>query len=402
MYVKINFTQTTPQKTVWRIFEDIVSNSTITSTAALETRSQSYHPDLQVIDFENTEIIRSVDPTGVIARINSGDTNPGRWAFHLRQEVYDDPGTYYYYTVDTDGVNDYNRSKHKVSDTLDGDITTATSIPVNEANAQDFRGTFLNTVSPAYNPREYTGLDANLGDINSFKAYLTDVCFIYSYTTGSVGTTGYTDTFNSNLSYSGPILCMQYRRFDHFNNAGNGIIPVALSQTSSRGVSFGTNEHWINTINTNGTFNQNAPLRLFNMVDAGHRIGSSYPINYGQYVAHSVGYASYEHYPANAEAVVTTTGQPTNLTKSKVIDERVNYRHATFDLASNGYGLLPWGWTNNTRGNHGGNFTELNNVYVFNGDYQPGDEIGVGEKIYSIWPGYVGYTNRFGIAIPKE
>ena len=63
----------------------------------------------------------------------------------------------------------------------------------------------------------------------------------------------------------------------------------------------------------------------------------------------------------------------------------------------------PIGWENFTRGCHGGNVSEQAGIYVFNGDYQPGDVFALGGKVYMIWPLYgLGYASRIGISVPKE
>lgn len=403
MYVKLNFTTNVTQKTVWRIFQDIIATAGTTSIAAFQTRANtSYHPDLKVVDYANSEIIRGVDPTGVKAMIHNQNTFDSSFNFHLRQEVHDDPGTYYYISILSVGDNQ-SRSYFRVGDTLTGDIAAASSIGVGIANIDDFHGSNFDQVSPIYSPSAYLGYDATFGNtITGFKAYLTNNCFMFSFNSGTLGVTGYSDSFNTTASYSGPWMFMQYKRFDHHNNTGNGIIPLIFPNCDVSHIGFGQGVHWTNPVNTtaSGTGSNAAPFRAFNLINASHRIGSSYPTVYAPIVAHTVGYRSAEQIALSYE-VVDTSGIYDYSTR-KVIDERANYRHPTFDLNNSGYGLFPIGWSNLYLGNHGGNFTELNNVYVFNGEYQPGDELGIGEKVYTIWPGYVGYSNRFGIAIPKE
>lgn len=403
MYIKLNFTTNVTQKTVWRIFQDIIATSGTTSIAAFETRAEaSYHPNLKVVDYANSEIIRGVDPTGVEAMIHNQNTYDSSFNFHLRQEVHDDPGTYYYISVVSDGDNQ-SRSKLQIGDTLSGNIATASSIGVNIANVDDFHGTNINQVSPIYAPTTHIGYDTSFGnDVTGFKAYLTNNCFIFSMNSGTLGVTGYSDSFNTTASYTGPWMFMQYKRFDHHNNTGNGIIPLIFQNSDVSHQGFGKSVHWNNMMNTraSGTGDDNMPFRAFNLIDANHRIGSNYPTVYAPTVAHTVGYRSTEQHALNYEN--NDTAGINDLSVRKVIDSRANYRHPTYDLNNSGYGLFPIGWSNLYYGNHGGNCTELNNVYIFNGEYQPGDEMGIGEKVYTIWPGFVGYVDRFGIAIPKE
>ena len=51
----------------------------------------------------------------------------------------------------------------------------------------------------------------------------------------------------------------------------------------------------------------------------------------------------------------------------------------------------------------GGNITSKGKFYLFNGDYNPGDEYTYNNKTYVLWPlSYTGWTNRLAYAVPKE
>ena len=61
---------------------------------------------------------------------------------------------------------------------------------------------------------------------------------------------------------------------------------------------------------------------------------------------------------------------------------------------------MPFGWEANALGNHGGNASDQCGVYIFNGDYAPGDTFTYNGVLYMIWPMYSGYSNRVGLAVP--
>lgn len=415
MYIKLNFNTAMTAKGMWRLLTDIVNTSSVTSIAQLQARAAaaSYNGALNIpnLDVDNSEIIRTVDPVNTQMHIAVPGTQDYAWDCMIQQRVHDDPTTYYYGHMQSsteNGANDDDQAKFNVGTAVTssgGNIAAAGQLAPSLSNADDYRGTDINLTGQTYTGINYHHHDANgLGhNIYAIKAYITDECFLWSIYGGSgTGSSGYGTTFNNGDYYSGLRGMMQYRRYDHFNNPANGIIPMCWIQDMDdlARCGFGRNEHWIATVNTNSTLTTRAPFRAMNIVNASHRIGSSYPIEYFPHVAHMIGMRSYEQMHADYE---TRDGSGAgDLSVGKVIDSRANYRHPNSNLNANGYGLFPLGWTNTTKGNMGGNFTDLNNVYIFNGDYQPGDEIAVGEKLYSLWPGYVGYTNRFAIAIPKE
>jgi len=51
----------------------------------------------------------------------------------------------------------------------------------------------------------------------------------------------------------------------------------------------------------------------------------------------------------------------------------------------------------------GGDISAVSDIYLFNGDYTPGDEITDGNRTFIIMPfGFDPTTYRLGIAVPKE
>jgi len=399
---------------MWRLLTDIVNTSSVTSIAQLQARATaaSYNSALgvSVLDADNSEIIRTVDPVNTQMHIATPGTEDYSWDCIIQQRVHDDTSTYYYGHMESskeNGGNDDDQAKFNVGTAVTvggGNISGQSQLAPSVSNVDDFRGSNINLTGQTYTGINWFHHDAGgLGNnIQSIKAYITDECFVWSVYGGAVGSTGYGTTFNSGNSYSGLRGMLQYRRYDHFNNPGNSIIPMCWIQDMDdlARCGFGRDAHWNNPVNTNSALTTRAPFRAMNIVNASPRIGSTYPIEYFPHVAHMIGMRSYEQQDADYES--RDGSGVTDVSVGKVIDSRANYRHPSSDLNANGYGLFPLGWSNTTKGNMGGNFTDITNIYIFNGDYQPGDEIGVGEKVYSLWPGYHGYSNRFAIAIPKE
>lgn len=400
MYFKINFTSNSNQKSIWRIFTELVNNQNITSISQLQSISAagSWNSALTNIDWDSSEIIRTVDPINTKAQINSYRSSYGlEFYFTMEQQVYDDPSKKYYYRiVPNSNDNSANRGKLEVCNAISGSMDSAGIAPTITTN-DDLRGTRIDGVG-SKQTYGFVGNDGSLGsNIRTFCGYLTDTTFAW-YTTSEASPTGFGTTFNNSGTYSGVFLNSQYRRFDHHNNTDNDIIPWLYTYPYATAAGWGANHTWVNHVNTNNIYG-NHNLTAFNMVDASPRIGNSYPIRYFEKVAHTIGSASAEN-KIFVSTYLDTAG--TGTTYSKTISSVADERFPTSDLNGNGFGLLPLGWTNTTRGNMGGDITSLSNIYIFNGDYYPGDEFAIGEKTYAIWPGFVGYTNRIGIAIPKE
>jgi len=400
MYIKLNFTRDENQKTIWRLFTYIVNDSNITSISQLQSISSSQNWNNDVIggvDFTTSEIIRTVDPTNTVCHISSHNTYDD-FFFTMEQQVYDDPTTKYYLRYETQSPSTgLGEVIMKVSDAVVNDLSTTEQIPVSVTHSDDFRGL---DVVPTGSLTTY-GLIADDGalgtNLRTFSAYLTDTTLLW-YTTSEATPVGFGTTFNNNSKYSGVAIHSQYERYDHHNNAGNGIIPWVYTFPWTSAAFWGNGNHWSQEVNLNRK-SDNHNIRFFNIVDAKTRIGNDYPIEYDAMAAHVVGMRSAEFRPIDAGATDTSG---VGATYGKIIDSTAHVRHPTSDLNGSGFGLLPFGVSNTLKGNQGGDITSLSNVYIYNGDYYPGDEFALGEKLYTIWPGYTGYTNRFGIAIPKE
>jgi hypothetical protein len=91
----------------------------------------------------------------------------------------------------------------------------------------------------------------------------------------------------------------------------------------------------------------------------------------------------------------------TAATYGKGISNTAAERWPSADLSGTSFQLIPLGWNLDRYGNTGGNISDRSGFYLFNGDYQPGDEFALGGTTWSVWPLWAGYSARIGIAIPK-
>jgi hypothetical protein len=83
------------------------------------------------------------------------------------------------------------------------------------------------------------------------------------------------------------------------------------------------------------------------------------------------------------------------------VNTTASARYPTANLASTGFAMLPISWRHTVYGCFGGSLSDQSGIYIFNGDYSPGDEFIYNNQVYAIWPLYTGYTDRVGVAVPK-
>ena len=138
-----------------------------------------------------------------------------------------------------------------------------------------------------------------------------------------------------------------------------------------------------------------------NCVNAYPTTGSSFPIVVTPTVNWGIGSRYSDTAALNTKdngAVTTITG----VTYGAAIFNTVSTRYPSADLKTQTYGMLPLTWRHLYYYNAGGDASAQGNFYIFNGDYFPGDEYSYGGKTYKIIPTFIGYSQRVGIAIPKE
>lgn len=398
MLVKLNFTQNTRIDVAFRIFADIVNTASVTSVSALMSRANSdYHPTLlEGLDTTNSQIIRTVNPSLVKAHFsralnNSSGAAAGR--FTMEFSVYDDSSQKWHLQFSNTTTSTYNAIL-RIGNGLTGGTIESSQLPLSESiSTITAQGTEL-TISNSF--ADNTLMFAGAENIRTFWAYVTNNGLIWCATRVTTVANGFNVTYNNGANFIGPFFFSQYTRFDHHNNMGNGIIPVAYSNPRTAGTGFGLQTDYTTQRNPVYTGNvTNSPVRVINLISAAATAASTnWPMIYHLYVDHSVsGYGS----AAGASPLLTsTTGVGKRITTS------ASERYPTADRTLTGFALLPLGWTHTHYGNFGGNISDRSGFYLFNGDYQPGDEFSAQGKTWIVWPTFHGFADRLGIAIPKE
>jgi len=233
--------------------------------------------------------------------------------------------------------------------------------------------------------------------------YITDTCMIWGTTNTSTYNVGFGNTYSNSATSSGPWIYSQYTRFDYHNTNTNGIIPLVignLGRGSGAGFGSSTND-WVATENVLANSQNTQAFKVLNLVNAYPSTGASFPVVAFPTVNWGIGSRFTDTVALNATAAGGSTSIA-GLTYGAVINNTVSTRYPSADLKTLTYAMLPVTWRHLYYYNAGGDASAQGGFYVFNGDYFPGDEFTYSGKIYKIIPTWTGYSQRVGIAIPKE
>lgn len=417
MLIKLNYSSSTvlylPE--LFRVLREIINDSTITSIAALTRKAtaNSWTASLLAgLDTTTSYIIRTDSPDNThtkahIARPATASGNPYVFEFVLRQKLYDNANYHYYAVSATDGTipirtngtsTNSSFSLPEWSPTVAGSGTTVEGYVLNVTN-----GTNTASVVPS--------LSTSFSGGGCFHAYVTDTSFMWCVSPGA-SVTGWTPFANPIPFLIGPFLNSQYERRDHWNTSTSSIVPVvSIHGGRSGGGSFGETASDFTGI-INGENNSDPALSMYNAVaNTQPSTATSWSVatntsTYGWGVSYGLGRRYSDMYPLNA-TVATSTASLNAQVISAIISTTVGNKFPTPSLTSNGYPLFPLtfrrlGSTVNVS-TLGGNITSIGKMYIFNGDYIPGDEYIYNNKTYVLWPiGRYGPANRMAYAIPKE
>lgn len=463
MFIRLQYTSNKRIDTVFRTIVDIVNTASITSVAALRTRATDaeYHSSLLLgLDDANCKIIRTVNPTQTqaharltsatgykmtfrfpvhdagavftgsitdttltVTAVASGSLQPGHEILGGDNKITAQTsgttggtGTYtvsssqtvaeqsmtsqrVYYIQFFHNSSPVGLSNFLIGDSITGGLMSSSQVSLAAAEGSSASGTDL-TLGNSYSVSPFSLMSNNSApatQIRTFWMHITDTGMIWSTTNSTSYTNGWGPTYNNNLVQSGPFIYGQYTRYDSFNRDSNGIIPVMFSPPSASFQGFGQSSDYKNVINTQTGA---TALRVYNMVEAGPQAGSNWPLVYFPKVATTIGGQSLSSRVSNPDQKTTYSGAST--LEGKVVTTAAAERYPNADLRGTGYAVLPLGWENLIRGNFGGNMSEQFEVYVFNGDFQPGDIFGLNGKDYMVWPVYSGFADRVGLAVPME
>jgi hypothetical protein len=291
-----------------------------------------------------------------------------------------------------------------IGDSVTGGTVSSSQLPLSTADGGGgTAGTNL-TLGNGYTPTPValaTDVTAPANAIRTLWMHITDKGMIWSTTNSTSYANGWGPTYNNALLQSGPWMCGQYTRYDHFNTDDNGVIPVMFTSPRASGTGFGRSADYTIVNNPNyAVDNTSLPFEIYNMIQAEPQAGSSWPTVYFPNVSYTINGQSNGSYFMNTRTALSTVDANGQI--GKAITTAAAERYPSGNLLSTGFGLFPIGWEFLYFGNHGGNMSDQTGFYIFNGDYQPGDTFGLNGKVYMVWPVFNGFADRIGIAVPKE
>lgn len=410
MFIKLSFTSNTRASAVWRILADIINNQSVTSVSALQARftANSYSSTLtSAFDATNSLIVRTNTAANTVAHVaisNASYTTYQDIRFTLRQPVYDSAADYVYTQIRSSGQTAQIFTMD-VGTLITGGTMASSQVALtfSETDGNNVQQGTLLTLGGNNFGTSIAQLNASNGwdNIRTFWAYITDKCFYWATTNGTSYPVGWGTTYTDPTKQCGTFIQSQYTRYDYHNTMANGITPVLFNnQRATVGVGFGTTNDITGVQNINYNSTVVAPFRVHSIVSAAPQIGTAWPRIYNQYVNTTVAGRNSSHQELNRIQVQGTTSTATALSYAGALSTAASTRYPNATLTGTGFAMLPFGWECNFLGNHGGNVTDQSGVYVFNGDYTPGDTFTYNNTNYMVWPLYSGFSNRVGLAVP--
>jgi hypothetical protein len=412
MFIKLQYTSGKYIHECFRMLNAIINDPTITSATILESKFSGYAGDITLgFDSSRSTVIRTNDLTTTKShyyREAGSAVNRQNFRFTLEFQV-PDTSTKTYMQYNTYGaVQSTAICSLDVFDVLSGGTMASSQMGNSVLGATPSAyGTKLLPSGSTYQVNGAARIaDVTNGaqDIKTFWAYITDKSFVWCTTLFDDTNTGFGTTFNNSTRFTGPWINSMYSRYDYWNKDSNGIIPFYYTNPSAPGAGYGIAFDFNGIQNSQYTTNtySGPSARVFNIVDALPKVTTSFPIVTHPYVNTRIGFKS-NYNTAHIGQTVGAVTSSTALSYSKSVTMTAGERYPNADLTASTFANIPIGWDNWYQGCHGGNVSEESGVYLFNGDYQPGDTFSVGGKVYMIWPlWYWGFTNRIGLSVPME
>lgn len=415
MFIKLTYAADKAIKPVTRAVEACIADSSITDVASAQVAAASWDSTLTAdIDWDNSEIIRTEDPNLVetsIAFFGAGNDDDALSSFNLQFPVFDDLSTKYTVSLTQTSSNVGWRigtedSINAISSTSYGPGEPDNTTPPTNRNFVGINGTentdwFQYAVNNAY-------IGSSNANIRTVFCYITNECMIWATTHGVSTPTGFGTTYSNGTSFNGPWIFSQYSRYDIWNLPLNNVVPVAFSNFRQTGQGFRHSDFDRYNIYPNPTFDTYAAFRVFNIYDTKPKVGTSFPelrfieSHWGSgSLFNDIGSLRVDQLGNNRQTANGMTYWNYSSIPALIRTDQY-FRYPSSDLKSIGFAMYPMQVRNNYYGFGGGNMTEKGGFYLFNGDYQPGDEFDYNSKTYMLMPTFDGYNIRAGIAIPKE
>ena len=264
----------------------------------------------------------------------------------------------------------------------------------------------------------YSNVASNNSQYSTMFAFVTDNCFYLQFFISATPTNaGKGIPIGSTINgYSTrPIMNWQYTRTDPWNNAANSIFPAIFNNGLASNTPF-CGQVFVDSAVLNADIGNSAfnSLRAFTSIDAKpSTTATSWPLIYDMPITLGIGNYYTDHnasgqnqggYRSFNDAYQNVT-QPGGYHFGPGIQTTAsNSRWYSDNISTAGYALLPLSWRNNFYFNSGGHISNKTGIYMFNGNFWPGDNITTAtSKNYYLLPAPLLDNNQqLALAFPKE
>ena len=409
MFIKLQYTQDKNLADVFRVIHNIIKTPSITSASSLDAvaTAQAWAIDTRSnFDVSNSIVLRTNDVSTLNSQVyvyynSSYLYSQFRWTLEFSAPDAPSRKVYSQY-ISNDGANFY----HNIGDSVSAPISSTSATPANRAASAGY-GTAIGVIGNAINylngNSQIASTSSSAGKVRCLWAYITDKSFVWCATLDQETNSGFGTTYNNGTKFMGPFINSMYTRYDYWNKDSNDIIPWYYTNSRGNSIGYGAN-HDLNAV-LNASYITNlthVDSRVFNMIEASSKNSADFPMIYHSGVNTRIGHRSNYYWPHINEALGAVTTASTG-SYGKTLSTTSFHRYPSADLSATTFMNHPIGWDHWGYNNHGGNVSEEAGVYIFNGDYVPGDTFSVGGKVYMIWPMYgYGYTSRIGLSVPME
>ena len=244
----------------------------------------------------------------------------------------------------------------------------------------------------------------------NFHCYISNTSFVWA-SSGQPSSSGFPgpSSYSAANNYIGPFYCTQYTRYDPWNNANNGVIPVVynipyfnsgINAAIGKGMpNFGA---WSSTISAEALDKSYSSLLAHSTYDARWTNNPSFPKIYNTGVEYSKAPFSWSNYNSAYTDTIVGPTVATGITTRQAYTTVNGWRFPNATNTGESAGLFPVKWRHSVYYNQGGNITDKAKIYWYSGTYTPGDVFSYNNTVYSIWPSWEGPNYYCGVAVPRQ
>jgi len=375
-----------------RILAHILSSPSITDSAGLRAAISTNSEILNLINLPACELYRTNDTSNIKAHIAKTST---AYSANLTIEMgaYTNNAVKHYLRFQNTSASNFTSGKTLTGGTMASAQYGFTATGWSNTTAT---GTGLSMTDEI----GFLGIASTADTFNSFFAYVNNNCVMVWMSLGTATASGFPTAYNVS-TWSGPHMMAQYKPYDYWNTLDNGMFPAVTTYGVSRNL-FNDVAIFNNVCNPISTTLNQTPFRM------AHAITNSGPsTSTGPWAVTSGVRATIGIGPRNScaralfSSVLSTSASSTST--GAFASTTTQHRVPHPNLLNKGYALYPITFKNSMFNIMGGDISAVSDIYLFNGDYTPGDEITDGNRTFIIMPfGFDPTTYRLGIAVPKE